>query len=387
MYLREAHIGKGWLETDDGRLQGICLGHDFCAEHEHGADPLQRAFDPDTHAPGFEKLIAREVPPVVHFASWKSRKPSKVRSASLNKEVDSDKLNEAALVVFSQDGAYALNRFPLDENGLQELIKKEIFRVDLRMNAYSPDRHDMGTAWGAEGVLIWVRGEDNVARLKELRDAIERKDLAFNAPVENGFVRRSGLALGIASRFDSAFRDDYLNKERAIERLDEAAKATGISERLKAAGLHFHALSPRWQDGEQEKDVIFFLNPGQQDKFNHGWFSVAELDSWIAGTGPVIQDAALKAAEKAHTDAYIHGTRALAAIGLNVNTFDTRMAWADPEHTRLGLEVWGGTTPELPHGVYDLEALVNDAQGTVDAMKRSGSVPDPSRARSRVGRR
>jgi hypothetical protein len=79
--------------------------------------------------------------------------------------------------------------------------------------------------------------------------------------------------------------------------LTKAAEKTGIAARLKKASeksgitsylrpFTYYALSPRWKD-ETKKEVVFWLNPCSQDRFNFGWFTVKDLDDWIAGTGKV----------------------------------------------------------------------------------------------------
>jgi hypothetical protein len=76
--------------------------------------------------------------------------------------------------------------------------------------------------------------------------------------------------------------------------LHEAAKATGIEEKVCAAlksdfgGKPFYALSPSWKNKQNTKHkVVFWLNPTDQQKNNYGWFTVEELEQWIEGKGPI----------------------------------------------------------------------------------------------------
>ena len=55
-------------------------------------------------------------------------------------------------------------------------------------------------------------------------------------------------------------------------------------------GRAYLCLSPQWISGDRKSQhpVMYWLNPADQDKNNAGWFTVEELDQWIAGTGPVV---------------------------------------------------------------------------------------------------
>lgn len=90
------------------------------------------------------------------------------------------------------------------------------------------------------------------------------------------------------SRVAPQVRADVLATDREHKRLLAAAAATGIEQRLKAAKRGWYALSPGWVD-ERKQEVHFFLNPMEQPRYNHGWFTVAELDAWAAGHGPVMK--------------------------------------------------------------------------------------------------
>src|SRR3546814_19195425 len=81
----------------------------------------------------------------------------------------------------------------------------------------------------------------------------------------------------------------------------DLAEATGIKEKIDALPVHYgslamkryFALCPKWtspgliEGRTTAHPVIFFLNPAQQDKNNHGWYTVEELEQWLDGKGPV----------------------------------------------------------------------------------------------------
>ena len=100
--------------------------------------------------------------------------------------------------------------------------------------------------------------------------------------------KNGGLVLTIISRLPDEIITNTYEKDKDYYELQVAAKATGIYERLKEAGKKYHALSPRWTD-ENKKDVAFWLNPWGQDKYNFGWYTVQDLDDWIADEGKIIK--------------------------------------------------------------------------------------------------
>ena len=55
---------------------------------------------------------------------------------------------------------------------------------------------------------------------------------------------------------------------------------------LEKAKCRYYALSLRWKD-DDKKEVIFWLNPMEQDKNNFGWFTVEDLKDWAKGKGKI----------------------------------------------------------------------------------------------------
>jgi hypothetical protein len=143
-----------------------------------------------------------------------------------------------------------------------------------------------------------VRGweREGMAVVDMLNEAIADRDLsvwvggASNVFARGGLVvvRHSMVPAEHSATFDEAVED--------ANRLQSAALGTGIEERLKSGlkngifGLPWFALSPRWRsdnDKSSAHPVIFWLNPSDQQRNNHGWFTVEELDGWIKGEGPI----------------------------------------------------------------------------------------------------
>jgi len=44
-----------------------------------------------------------------------------------------------------------------------------------------------------------------------------------------------------------------------------------------------------WQYSQADETTKFWLNPTSQDVYRAGWFTLAQLQQWLAGQGPVIK--------------------------------------------------------------------------------------------------
>lgn len=73
-------------------------------------------------------------------------------------------------------------------------------------------------------------------------------------------------------------------------RLKEVVDKTNIYSILENAGKKYFALSVKWKD-EKREDIIFWLNPMEQDKYNYGWFTINDLKDWAQNKGKIIMTA------------------------------------------------------------------------------------------------
>ncbi|WP_156883591.1 hypothetical protein [Salipiger mucosus] len=88
---------------------------------------------------------------------------------------------------------------------------------------------------------------------------------------------------------------DAVRGARHPPHLLKAARKTGIEKKVRAAGLDFFALSPRWakdcSTSKTKHDVAFWLNPREQNIHNYGIFTVEDLEAWTKGKGRVMAKA------------------------------------------------------------------------------------------------
>jgi hypothetical protein len=144
-------------------------------------------------------------------------------------------------------------------------------------------------AWDGGYFGIHVRGTENVAALKALYEGFKRKEIVFGMSPAKGWLG-SGLVFALVSAFDDETKAEILEKDESHERLLAAFEASGIKDTLREAGCRYFALKPTWSEKpgiRYESEIRFWLNPMEQRENNSGWFSVADLEAWVKGEGPI----------------------------------------------------------------------------------------------------
>lgn len=168
-------------------------------------------------------------------------------------------------------------------------------------------RQDIGTeitsAWNGREFKLAGWTPEAHAALSEIAAAAELGDLTIFNGTPRGYIdprhHHAGLNICITSMMPSQVRDQIDADDKDAEKLAVAAQECGIIERIKEApNIGYHALVPHWRfdtvlrRGKEasvstDHPVMFFLNPEKQEENNHGWYTVEELDQWIAGFGPI----------------------------------------------------------------------------------------------------
>ena len=157
-------------------------------------------------------------------------------------------------------------------------------------------------SWGQAGFILRAVSPPARTVVRALFDGLQDGDFAVGLGGASAFAR-APLNLCRPSLMPAELHTAILAADRAHARLMRAADQTGIADRLKAAGCAWRALKPDWVDAfdtmprrtgspadHTSAPVIFFLNPVDQRRHHHGWFTVEDLDAWAAGTGPVMKD-------------------------------------------------------------------------------------------------
>jgi hypothetical protein len=242
------------LTDDGGTVWGVLLASDATAEHECGIRQLRHLLGTATK-PGLfiERVMTSEVSPTV--VSGKEKRAVEGH----------DKAQTLTLAVGAGD------------NGLGWLESSLTRWGDIPLTG----------AFDESGFVIRGFGPDGIQVIKDIKEAFSDKDIA----VWMGHELVGGLVIAIASRVPAALRESIDEADANRRRIAEAADATGIVDRLSEAGKVYFALRPEWITAQTQcqssHPVMFWLNPMEQHANNYGWYTVEELDQWIAGEGPI----------------------------------------------------------------------------------------------------
>lgn len=343
--MRASTTKKDWISGSNGAVIGVSLGFDFCCEHESGVDRLHRILG----VPALEFPIGtadRKIsvcPDYLEFVEYEIAPKDKRRK----------KTTPAASLILTRRGSYR-------EISHQELLKA--LNLNFYCNVYdkwhNPELDDLMCSWADGEFGINVRGAENIARLRRLYEAFLQCDVALAHPSSKGFLR-TGLSFAIASLIPVEAEESVKAQDLAHQKLHLAAKATGVYEMLEKAGLGYYALEPGWDHAEREEGVVFFLNPEQQSKFNHGWFTVEDLRQWTLGQGPIIKDEALIAFGKANTDWECRLISGLKEQGLALR-WHCHLVWMDEAKSKVGVFVrpYHTSVEALPEEVYPFDELM-----------------------------
>jgi len=266
--MREGRFDYSIIRSEAGQFIGFCLGYDYAAEHEWGIKRLRSDF-------GMGDIENSEL------LGFENRRVKCVPSSS-------DDRNPCYKVVFGAKGDDGIIGHGMYTPG-EELFanSRKSYAYHKTPSQFRPQRsHDFVGAWTEQSFLIYTFTKEATKFLRELNDAFLAHDVCIWLPGKNNPFGGTGLCIGIYSRIPTEAKEIAREADADRFKLLEAAKKTGIEDRLKTAKREFFALSPRWKD-DSKTEVIFWLNPMEQDKNNFGWYTVADLDAWIEGEGPI----------------------------------------------------------------------------------------------------
>jgi hypothetical protein len=248
------------LRLDDGTLFGFDLSSDYCSEHEWGLK-FTKVFGLNSKAN--HGLDRRQI----------SKIPDESSSRILEHFII-EKDEKLSYLIF--DYARTMEHIKLDRN-----------RYNLVVNDY---KTNVGSAWDENSFGIVTNKYHD--ELKELHKAFLNKDIVLGL-FGGGVFENAGLKILIASRVPKSISKDWCDSDKNVEALDEESKKTKIHSVLEKAGKTFHALSPAWvseiEDAKTIHKVVYWLNPKEQKKYSHGWFTVEDLEDWSNDTGNVIK--------------------------------------------------------------------------------------------------
>ena len=260
--MRRAYHDTDFILDEDGNFIGINLGYDSCAEHEWGIKTIQNLFGigSDPKAVGLDKRkITSLHQEILHFS----------------------KEDNEALLIFDRSLASNIER------------KEDRIEWILTNLAFFSSEKNIVTAWNERGFAIRVRHPRWIDYLQKLYEGFLNLDIAIGRSGNLNPFAGNGLTITLVSAFPQDAAETLAEKDRDYNRLQEADLATGIKEELKKSGKNWFALSPRWAsefNSETEYEVMYWLNPREQDIHNFGWYTVEDLKLWAKDAGPVMKE-------------------------------------------------------------------------------------------------
>lgn len=268
--MRNTYHNKAIARTAKGKFIGVNLGADHCAEHEFGIDRIKKNLG----------ILNKD-------AGYSSHRITSHGNLAF-------KFDDKALFIYVNQ-----NRYHLPEDQMQEIFdeKKKDFAVTLKSQFKRGEENPTGRSYDTEGhkfVSAWDEGSFAIMFHKSLKadyealsKALEDLDVCISVGGRQVFAN-GGLSLLISSRIPDEWEQELKASQRDADKLEKTSNKTGIHKTLKKAGKEFFALSPRW-DEENKGEVIFWLNPIEQDIYNYGWFNVGDLTKWANNEGPVMK--------------------------------------------------------------------------------------------------
>ena len=251
--MRRAHNDTDFF-IEDGVLKGICLGYDFCAEHEWGIKGIKGDFGIGEKAKiGLDSCRTTRTPE--NFVLIKKSK----KEAVLGR----------------------LNKWDIQQAGIE---KAKNYLIESNELAFYGDK-DLTCAWDERDFAIHVKGEENVKHLESIYKSFQENNIVVGMK-QGGWVLGKGLTFCFYDSFDEEFKKTVLESHKSEQRLQDFVKKSGIHEKLKESGCKFFALSPSWRD-EKEKEVRFWLNPMDQKNNRYGYVSMEDLEAWAKGEGRI----------------------------------------------------------------------------------------------------
>lgn len=299
--MRKSHECS-WVDEHGpkGDFWGINLGCDFVSEHEWGIKEILNALGVTLEGVGIEARKTTIAP---------------------------DPENERNGICFVDDGKHAMLIFETSSysetcmdhyrkhDGVISTFVRERYcelsvpqatEDDCKEDKDDPRKY-MCCAWDSRSFGIVVALKKNRKRLRKIYDALMNIDavIGLSSPI---MLNNSGLVISIASKIPDIVAQDIKKRDEDQNKLKIASDDIGIVKRLEdickadreAHGNSYYypkcgvyACSPKWAKdvagalSNTKYDVVYWLNPRDQQKNNSGWFTVENLEAWIDNKGPI----------------------------------------------------------------------------------------------------
>lgn len=271
-----------FLYNELNELIGIDLGADYCAEHEGSISDLKRTMgiSPITNVQFLDLANINESDMVFGLERIKPRHD--INNIIHRTKYQNKKMTHYGLILSSNSWLF--------RDGSP---KKNTYAMSFSSRPEKEDDIKLRTAWSDSGFEIIVLKEHK-KELDILEEALRTNNFLIGKfKTENPFERK-GLTILILDKIPQETLDYWEKYDKEEYSYSKEISSIGIVQKLKDANKRWFALSPGSKkvvkdDGTEEKVLAFFLNPYNQSKYNHGWFTVEELEQWINEEGPIIR--------------------------------------------------------------------------------------------------
>ena len=263
--------GQVWRDSD-GKVIAVNLGSDFTAEHEWGISGIYSKLGitgPDT--------IDEKIGSIDKIKQFFGLKKYRVGIETRTQTIDPVIVHN-----LDSDGVKKSGLNPMWGIGIVETWRAQHPIEWADFVDYMTEREELIGHWDEKAFLFMCPDRGVV---EEIHEALKRKDITIWLGGSHAFSN-SGLIIAIGSRLPKEVRDRFAESDMDHISLKKAAFDTGIHAKLRAAHKEYFALSPRWSD-DSKKEVVFWLNPREQDVNNFGWYTSKELEQWTRGEGPI----------------------------------------------------------------------------------------------------
>jgi len=244
-------LRKSGLLFHEGVFFGMCLGADFCAEHENGITDLKNS-----------------------FGIIESNKPNGIANLKIT-QVPKDKIS-----FFSKgQSSYLLYPQFAMENDFEAKFHRHPHDLVLA-------RGEMAGAWSDKDFGIHVKGKLNKTYLQEIYDALLKGDIAFGFTSKMPVFDNAGLCLFIVSKFPKVHNDSLIAQQEEKKSLQEAADKTGLIAYLDSKGKGhykgYYSCIPK-RDEKSADGLKWWFNSYDQKEDGYGHFYTQELKDWADG--------------------------------------------------------------------------------------------------------
>jgi hypothetical protein len=292
---------NGSILEHEGNFAGFNLGSDFCAEHERGCPTIKNILGLKKEELNFERgphwgdLILESLKPFGRERRQITELPEDA--------VFFHKTKKFAVLEISDNMRFEREYGYMDEKKVKNIkwnLARGKYRTNMYYTKYGAERDlPFVASWSERGFAILVP-EKHIEKLEKVYEAFKAKDIVFYIGASLPVFDNGGMMLVIASALDDSIYKDWVTQDEGRYNLTKEAqrieKETQLKEKIEEAGKGFHALSPSWNKfkddkSKQEKgskyDIIYWLNPRDQQDNRAGWFVIEELLQWAEGKGPI----------------------------------------------------------------------------------------------------